>query len=303
MYTQSVLSVTRGCNRNYANTARRSSSQQGPSLIDPAAPKSHRHVGPGSRRRHHQRLPWGHDACLIRRGIPCLSIRPYPPERLTLYDRWGPRGGSRTSKALSLLCSPRPSKSFALRIVSCRSSSSYSSSPPTAPPRSREPGGSSPDPRGEVRGGRSGAAMGSLGGGWRAKLSEGGIRLGNSVGVLSLLLVLLAAGSGGAGAGGKVGLPALDVALAFPQATPASLFPPAGEMPPSRCLLLSRFLTEPLMCFDASLAFLQGAKCAAYRYLLLPGGKLRRDEHAAGGPLVPLEFTGTVRNGNGAAVN
>jgi acyl-CoA oxidase len=34
-------------------------------------------------------------------------------------------------------------------------------------------------------------------------------------------------GSGGAGASGKVGLPALDVALAFPQATPASLFPPA----------------------------------------------------------------------------
>ncbi|KAE8771915.1 Acyl-coenzyme A oxidase 4, peroxisomal [Hordeum vulgare] len=27
--------------------------------------------------------------------------------------------------------------------------------------------------------------------------------------------------------GGKVGLPALEVALAFPQATPASLFPPA----------------------------------------------------------------------------
>ncbi|CAN6353873.1 unnamed protein product [Urochloa humidicola] len=35
-------------------------------------------------------------------------------------------------------------------------------------------------------------------------------------------------GSGGeGGAGGKVGLPALDGALAFPQATPASLFPPA----------------------------------------------------------------------------
>lgn len=40
------------------------------------------------------------------------------------------------------------------------------------------------------------------------------------------------AGSGGAGAGGKVGLPALDVSLAFPQATPASLFPAAGEIPP-----------------------------------------------------------------------
>uniref|UniRef100_A0A0A9HH80 Glutaryl-CoA dehydrogenase n=1 Tax=Arundo donax TaxID=35708 RepID=A0A0A9HH80_ARUDO len=35
----------------------------------------------------------------------------------------------------------------------------------------------------------------------------------------------VAGGSGGAG--GKVGLPALDVARAFPQATPASLFPPA----------------------------------------------------------------------------
>ncbi|RLN28681.1 acyl-coenzyme A oxidase 4, peroxisomal-like [Panicum miliaceum] len=33
--------------------------------------------------------------------------------------------------------------------------------------------------------------------------------------------------SGGGGAGAKVGLPALDVALAFPQATPASFFPPA----------------------------------------------------------------------------
>ncbi|KAL6608272.1 hypothetical protein ACP70R_041335 [Stipagrostis hirtigluma subsp. patula] len=32
---------------------------------------------------------------------------------------------------------------------------------------------------------------------------------------------------GGNGGGGKVGLPALDVKLAFPQATPASLFPPA----------------------------------------------------------------------------
>jgi len=41
---------------------------------------------------------------------------------------------------------------------------------------------------------------------------------------------LVAAGSAGAGDGGKVGLPALDVALAFPQATPASLFPPAGEI-------------------------------------------------------------------------
>ncbi|KAG0517117.1 hypothetical protein BDA96_09G060800 [Sorghum bicolor] len=34
-------------------------------------------------------------------------------------------------------------------------------------------------------------------------------------------------GAGGGGGGGEVGLPALDVALAFPQATPASLFPPA----------------------------------------------------------------------------
>uniref|UniRef100_A0A452Y369 Acyl-CoA dehydrogenase/oxidase N-terminal domain-containing protein n=1 Tax=Aegilops tauschii subsp. strangulata TaxID=200361 RepID=A0A452Y369_AEGTS len=40
----------------------------------------------------------------------------------------------------------------------------------------------------------------------------------------------LRGGSGGEGRnedGGKVGLPALEVALAFPQATPASLFPPA----------------------------------------------------------------------------
>ncbi|XP_062230855.1 acyl-coenzyme A oxidase 4, peroxisomal-like isoform X2 [Phragmites australis] len=37
----------------------------------------------------------------------------------------------------------------------------------------------------------------------------------------------LGGGGGGVEAGGKVGLPALDVALAFPQATPASLFPPA----------------------------------------------------------------------------
>ncbi|WVZ96674.1 hypothetical protein U9M48_042280 [Paspalum notatum var. saurae] len=35
------------------------------------------------------------------------------------------------------------------------------------------------------------------------------------------------AAGGGVSTGGKVGLPALDVALAFPQATPASLFPPA----------------------------------------------------------------------------
>ncbi|KAL6897789.1 hypothetical protein ACP4OV_006748 [Aristida adscensionis] len=34
-------------------------------------------------------------------------------------------------------------------------------------------------------------------------------------------------GGGGGGGGEKVGLPALDVRLAFPQATPASLFPPA----------------------------------------------------------------------------
>lgn len=50
-----------------------------------------------------------------------------------------------------------------------------------------------------------------------------------------------AGGSAGAGAdlGGKVGLPALDVALAFPQATPASLFPPAGEISLSRSLALA----------------------------------------------------------------
>jgi hypothetical protein len=48
-----------------------------------------------------------------------------------------------------------------------------------------------------------------------------------------------AAGSAGAGDGGKVGLPALDVTLAFPQATPASLFPPAGEIS-TLCRLRSR---------------------------------------------------------------
>lgn len=36
-------------------------------------------------------------------------------------------------------------------------------------------------------------------------------------------------GAGAGAGGGKVGLPALDVALAFPQATPASLFPPAAS--------------------------------------------------------------------------
>ena len=29
--------------------------------------------------------------------------------------------------------------------------------------------------------------------------------------------------------GAKVGLPAMDLSLAFPQATPASIFPPSGE--------------------------------------------------------------------------
>lgn len=37
--------------------------------------------------------------------------------------------------------------------------------------------------------------------------------------------------AGGGGGGAKVGLPALEVELAFPQATPASLFPPSGEDP------------------------------------------------------------------------
>lgn len=50
-----------------------------------------------------------------------------------------------------------------------------------------------------------------------------------------------AGGSGGEARnedGGKVGLPALEVALAFPQATPASLFPPAGEIPRPVSLIL-----------------------------------------------------------------
>jgi hypothetical protein len=29
--------------------------------------------------------------------------------------------------------------------------------------------------------------------------------------------------------GAKAGLPAMDISLAFPQATPASIFPPSGE--------------------------------------------------------------------------
>jgi hypothetical protein len=58
-----------------------------------------------------------------------------------------------------------------------------------------------------------------------------------------------AAGNGGAGAGGKVGLPALDVALAFPQATPASLFLPAGEMPPSLPPLPPVSVVPVVRCF------------------------------------------------------
>jgi acyl-CoA oxidase len=43
---------------------------------------------------------------------------------------------------------------------------------------------------------------------------------------------LFGAVTGGVGReedGAKVGLPSLDLSLAFPQATPASIFPPAGE--------------------------------------------------------------------------
>jgi acyl-CoA oxidase len=46
------------------------------------------------------------------------------------------------------------------------------------------------------------------------------------------LVGLLSAVAGGGGReedGSKVGLPAMDLALAFPQATPASIFPPSGE--------------------------------------------------------------------------
>lgn len=45
-------------------------------------------------------------------------------------------------------------------------------------------------------------------------------------------LVDLPAGAGGDGReedGAKIGLPAMDLSLAFPQATPASVFPPSGE--------------------------------------------------------------------------
>jgi len=46
------------------------------------------------------------------------------------------------------------------------------------------------------------------------------------------LVGLSSAVAGGGGReedGVKVGLPAMDLALAFPQATPASIFPPSGE--------------------------------------------------------------------------
>jgi hypothetical protein len=59
---------------------------------------------------------------------------------------------------------------------------------------------------------------------------------GFGAGIEFCLGILFRCRAGGGGAegrsedGGKVGLPALEVALAFPQATPASLFPPAGEI-------------------------------------------------------------------------
>jgi acyl-CoA oxidase len=43
------------------------------------------------------------------------------------------------------------------------------------------------------------------------------------------LLNAVAGGDGREEDGAKVGLPAMDLALAFPQATPASIFPPSGE--------------------------------------------------------------------------
>lgn len=39
--------------------------------------------------------------------------------------------------------------------------------------------------------------------------------------------------------GAKAGLPAMDISLAFPQATPASIFPPSGES-----FILFFFLTQ-----------------------------------------------------------
>jgi hypothetical protein len=57
----------------------------------------------------------------------------------------------------------------------------------------------------------------------------------------------LLAGAGAGGGGGKVGLPALDVALAFPQATPASLFPPAGE--PPRSLVAAAASLVLVLCY------------------------------------------------------
>ncbi|XP_066351384.1 DNA polymerase alpha catalytic subunit-like [Miscanthus floridulus] len=77
-----------------------------------------------------------------------------------------------------------------------------------------------------------------------------------SLGVPFTAAAAAAAGSGGAGAGGKVGLPALDVALAFPQATPASLFPPAG------CNLVS----DSILCKYISISILTRHDSRLVRY-------------------------------------
>ena len=97
--------------------------------------------------------------------------------------------------------------------------------------------------------------MGSLGG----EFSDGGVRPADGSGVVGYYFAVVdqfpLAAAGGAvagGDGGKVGLPALDVALAFPQATPASLFPPAGEISISlSCCIRSRDLctTSSLVIF------------------------------------------------------
>jgi hypothetical protein len=72
---------------------------------------------------------------------------------------------------------------------------------------------------------------------WEAYEVGGGLRLSRFVFCRDLSYFRCCAGVGGAEGrsedGGKVGLPALEVALAFPQATPASLFPPAGEISPA----------------------------------------------------------------------
>ncbi|KAM0871194.1 hypothetical protein ACQ4PT_039568 [Festuca glaucescens] len=75
-------------------------------------------------------------------------------------------------------------------------------------------------------------------------------------------------GSGGAEVrsedGGKTWLPALEVALAFPQATPASLFPPAGEISGSTSFHLLRavILQAPVGMFTRAKECFSATSCS-----------------------------------------